>query len=1029
MTPDKPIRSKFIIIILMGIFLPFLGVALINLRFYDYILVSETFHSAIETVGAVAALIIAGFILILNRQHKVDAMHIWVSGAFFCMGVLDFFHAAVPAGQLFVWLHSTATLIGGALFVLVWLPNSVSSSPKSRVFLLTICLAAIVFGFWSIINVDQIPLMVVNGRFTQTAIGINVVGGVLFLMTAVRFSTQYKHKEEFWGNFLFAILSLLFGFAGILFAFSGLWDGEWWWWHLLRFFAYLISIAYLFIRYNQMTLQLHNEIQERELAEKMSDKKELRYRTVVESAGSIIIGLSPQFRIREWNRTAETYLGIDRENAMGKDFLELFVTDDWKEQLKEKLQLALQGESIKSFICQVQTAGKVRKSVLWNFSRLPDEDMVIAFGQDYTERELILQELEREKNFIEMLINVSPIIILVLDTQGRIVSYNTYLEKLCGYPLSEMQGKEFIPSFLPEIEQERIRELFSQTLNQDQIGAAVNSIRTKQGLEVPIEWHNNPIYDPEGGLLGTLSIGLDIRERQLAEKKIRDQNEFLNSVINSLSHPFYVIDADNYSVVLANRSALEIGNLHEKGSCYLVHGLDQPCDPSICSIQQLKKHKKSTVVERLHLSKNGEYKNVEIHAYPIFNSKGEVDKVIEYSLDVTDKKRMHENLKWAKDQAEAANRAKSEFLANMSHELRTPLNSVIGFSQVLVREYYGNLNEKQLEYLGFIRDSGDHLLKMVDDILDLSKIEAGKLSLEKKPFDFEKMLTRAPLMIQSQAAKKDLKLELNIEPGLGWLDGDEIRVKQVMYNLLSNAVKFTNPGKRIGIDATAKSDKIIMEVWDEGEGIADDDLKRIFHPFEQSKSSLKAKEKGTGLGLAISRRIVDLHRSELTVQSQVGEGSRFKVVWEGRLQAPSDFDSNNVSVAAESQNSNKIKPRILLVEDDKKNTHLIEAILNQKGYKINSVENGEEALDLFQNNEFELVLMDIQLPGMNGIQTMHEMKKSANTKVPFIAITSFAMSGDEEKLLAEGFNAYISKPIQLNHFYHVISQQLEAHQI
>ena len=263
---------------------------------------------------------------------------------------------------------------------------------------------------------------------------------------------------------------------------------------------------------------------------------------------------------------------------------------------------------------------------------------------------------------------------------------------------------------------------------------------------------------------------------------------------------------------------------------------------------------------------------------------GTIAHFIAVKEDITDRKGMEELLHHAKASAEAANLAKSQFLANMSHELRTPLNSILGFSQLLEMqgmERTGALTDKQREYLRWIRDGGEHLLDMVNDVLDLSKIEAGRVDLEKRPFDTATLIHRVLTTVRSLAAKKHLHVDTDFDPELGLLDADEVRIKQVLYNLLSNAIKFTEREHKIGVEARGRGDACEITVWDEGIGIDLADRERIFEPFEQLRKGHEGH--GTGLGLTIVKNLVELHGGAVTVESDVGKGSRFTVRLPGRL--------------------------------------------------------------------------------------------------------------------------------------------------
>jgi|GEM_PF-2769962 len=366
----------------------------------------------------------------------------------------------------------------------------------------------------------------------------------------------------------------------------------------------------------------------------------------------------------------------------------------------------------------------------------------------------------------------------------------------------------------------------------------------------------------------------------------------------------------------------------------------------------------------------------------------------------------------ARLEAESANQAKSEFLANMSHELRTPLNSIIGFSQILEKQIEESLNEKQKGFFNHIKEGGEHLLEMVNDILDLSKIEAGKIEIDLKPFDFGHMLERAPRIIQSTAYEKKIQVEMDIDPNLGWLNGDSTRLKQVIYNLFSNAVKFTEPGKRIGIKALTEGDNFIVTVWDEGIGIPENYLEKVFDAFEQVKGGKHSIEKGTGLGLAISRRLIEFHQGTITTSSKLGEGSQFTVTLPGKISVEKEPVNTKKTIQQNEMASGLIKnARILVTEDNETNRELIKAALDESD--LDFALSGEESVTMVSENGYDLILMDIQLPEMTGVEAMKQIRKISKTYIPIIALTAFAMKGDEGKYMDAGFDDYASKPLNI----------------
>jgi PAS domain S-box-containing protein len=396
----------------------------------------------------------------------------------------------------------------------------------------------------------------------------------------------------------------------------------------------------------------------------------------------------------------------------------------------------------------------------------------------------------------------------------------------------------------------------------------------------------------------------------------------------------------------------------------------------------------------------------------VHGSDGGIAHFLGIKEDITDRKAMEELLRQATQVAEAANRAKSRFLADMSHELRTPLNSILGFGQLMELQGAEVLSDKQREYLRWIREGGEHLLDMVNDVLDLSKVEAGKVELEKSDIDPALLIRRVLTTVRTLAAKKHLRMEVSVPDNLGVLDADEVRIKQVLYNLLSNAIKFTASEKRIGVDARSEAGTLVLRVWDEGMGISPGDLPRIFEPYAQSRTTRSGE--GTGLGLAIVKRMVELHEGTVSVESVVDRGSSFTVRIPGLhppaavVSAPSAGRARVVT----DEVPDLAGKTALVVDDSPANRTLMERILGAFGCTVVSAASGEEALRIVDSSTWDLVFMDIQLPGINGIEAMRKLREKG-VRGPYVALTAFAMKGDPERFLAEGFDGFIAKPVRI----------------
>jgi PAS domain S-box-containing protein len=674
-------------------------------------------------------------------------------------------------------------------------------------------------------------------------------------------------------------------------------------------------------------------------------------------------------------------------------------------------------------------------------------------AQLYQKAQVAATNAQLQQNYLEALLNNIPHMAWLKDRSGRFISVNQSCAEQIGYAASELVGKHDLDLWPVDVAQKYIDDdLFvinsgQRQVVEEKISNAQDSVTEERWLETI----KTPMKNINGEITGTVGIALDITDRKQAERELK----FTQFAVDN--------SADGIAWILPN-GLFEYGN---KSMCQMLgYSFAEFCALHVWDIDDSKlisalvwpnhwQHLKmigTLSIESEHYGKDGQPYPVELSLNYI-EFEGEEYNFVQVR-NITSRKQAEIELHQANDrlksnniELERATRLKDEFLANMSHELRTPMNAILGMSEILQEQIFGPLNERQLKHITTIERSGEHLLSLINDILDVSKISAGKLELDISSVNVATLCQSSLVFVKQAAHDKQIDLEVQLPPTPVQIAVDERRMRQVLINLLNNAVKFTPAGGRVTLRVTqlknnADIEGLELAVIDTGIGIASTDQQKLFQPFVQLDSSLNRQYEGTGLGLTLVKQIVELHNGTIILESEVGQGSCFVVrlphIWcslsEHQVTQSIDSLIPPSSLLAE-EPLNASSPLILLAEDNLDNISTFSNYLIAKGYQLLVAENGLEVLAILNGGTPaqvqpvlpDIILMDIQMPKMDGITAISHIRKMPEfDDIPIIALTALAMAGDRERCLATGANDYLTKPVKLQELHRTIQQYLQA---
>ncbi len=777
---------------------------------------------------------------------------------------------------------------------------------------------------------------------------------------------------------------------------------------------------------------------------------------------------SAMIRILNVNKAAlQMYRAASKEELIEGTLLELSKGE--AENLSEDLIAIAEGRTGNSWdgMDETMTGEPIEISLNWSVvtGREQDFSKVIVTTVDITEHKRTVEALRESRETYRNLFENNPHPMWVYDAEtfaflmvndAAIDYYGYSKEEFMKMTIKDIRPKEDVPALLDNLKQGNFpleRSSGWRHLKKD--GTII---------DVEITSHTTQF----GERAARLVLANDITERRQAEEKrnraerelIENEERYRQAITAASAIPYSLDYVTNQYLFMGAGIAELTGFSPEEFSPQLLDFLIQESImqgnftgiPMREAVKRIRSGEGDLLWKCDHRirTRSGEERWFSDASIQIVDEHGMPRGSVGIFQDITERKKNEEGLRQSEEKYRAlsadlemrveertselvrANRAKDEFLANMSHELRTPLNAILGFSETLSEEIRGPLNERQQQAVGLIHSSGQHLLGLINDILDVSKIEAGKFELYYEETVVNDICHSSLNFIKQLAGKKSITVEYFPSPDASTIQADPKRLKQVLVNLLNNAVKFTPEHGHVKLEVNADPHAGIMyfTITDTGIGILPEDLQKLFDPFVQVDSSLSRQYEGTGLGLTLVKKLVEMHGGGIEIQSELGRGSRFtfSLPWHSKQQADdhSLLNVNDKESGISRHMAGKSHGKILLAEDNETNVIVVKDYLESRGYEVVVAHDGREAFSKAEEILPDIILMDIQMPHVNGFEATRRLRADPRfASVPIIALTAFAMPGDRERCLAAGMNEYLSKPVKLKELKQMIERFLE----